>query len=602
MNKIFNHFKHIVVKDYEFRQTAGNHPEPVCVCYKDLKTGEIIKQWLVGHVFPCPFPVDETLFIAHWSTAEVSCDIVMGYSKPKYIWDTYVEDRKLYNGRVSGKGAFNLLNCCKRHGIQDVMDGYTKEYWRDHIINNYPNYIDEDKPKIMDYCLADVLLTEKLFLKQVEKLEKFDDNFTRVLQQAIFHARAMAVAAQVEHNGIPLNLALYNDLDKHYPEVREAEIIDLEKVFDVYEYGKFNHKKFENALQKENLLNRWPRTATGRLKTDDRTFYRFSAVNKNIAFYRDAKFIIESRTLAGFCVGKDGRSRAPLNLFGQITGRANVGTAKNPFGAPRRMRTVIGTSGTNYLIYADWKSQEAVIQAYLSNDQEMIVAVNSGDPYLYTAKKVGAVPIDAIRKKYELLREIYKQCFLATSYGQTPFGLKNKLGITLPNATYIHSQISRLYKTFFEWTNNLIAKAMQRGYFMTKYGWKYHLSKIEVVNPRRLLNWPIQSHGSEILRMAMKDLDEQGFEISMTIHDAVLIHCSAENKSFSQIRNNIRLIQKIMRDAAEKIIGAPINVDVKLIRGSFTQSGEHKIRWDQLYQKLQVAKSGRYSSTSERVD
>jgi len=54
---------------------------------------------------------------------------------------------------------------------------------------------------------------------------------------------------------------------------------------------------------------------------------------------------------------------------------------------------------------------------------------------------------------------------------------------------------------------------MQRGYFLTKYGWKYWISPNEKINPRRLINWPIQSHGSEILRRAIIDLDEAGFEI-----------------------------------------------------------------------------------------
>ena len=66
--------------------------------------------------------------------------------------------------------------------------------------------------------------------------------------------------------------------------------------------------------------------------------------------FRNSKFIIESRTLKGFNVGKDGRSRAPLNLFGQITGRTNVSTAINPFGAPRRMRTIIGTDKEHILV------------------------------------------------------------------------------------------------------------------------------------------------------------------------------------------------------------------------------------------------------------
>ena len=40
----------------------------------------------------------------------------------------------------------------------------------------------------------------------------------------------------------------------------------------------------------------------------------------------------------------------------------------------------------------------------------------------------------------------------------------------------------------------------------------YQIGKYKI--HRRLLNWPIQSHGSEILRRAMIDLDPDGFEIS----------------------------------------------------------------------------------------
>jgi len=361
----------------------------------------------------------------------------------------------------------------------------------------------------------------------------------------------------------------------------------LQKVFDVYELGKFNHKKFEAALAKENLLNRWPKSAAGRLKTDDRTIYRFQEVNEKIMQFRNSKFIIESRTLKGFNVGKDGRSRAPLNLFGQITGRTNVSTAINPFGAPRRMRTIIGTDKEHILVYADWKSQEAVIQAYLSQDQEMIKAISSGDIYLHTAKKVGAVPAAAKRKDYEKERELYKQSFLAIGYGQTAYGLKDKLGISLPKATFIHAQIIKTYNVFQEWTKQITAKAMQRGYFLTKYGWKYWLSDREVQNPRRLLNWPIQSHGSEILRRAMIDLDEEGFEISMIVHDAVLIHMKRKGCAA-----RLRKLKSIMSAAAAKVILSPIPVDLKIIRASFTQDGEHKERWNALYQKLVNAKRG----------
>ena len=585
MNTIFKNFKNVVVYDYEFKAISGNPPEPVCVVYKELHSDKIIKQWLVGGGSTCPFPVHETLFIAHYCNAEVSCDIALGYEKPRYIWDTFVEEKKLLNGKL--KQGYGLVDTALRYGITGVMDKNKKDYWRDTVINNYPNYSDEDKTGIIDYCLEDVLLTEKLFLKQSAALEKLDSNFKRVLQQALFHGRSMAITAQIEANGIPLNNDLYNDLDKYYDDVRRQEIDELQKVFDVYELGKFNHKKFEAALAKENLLNRWPKSAAGRLKTDDRTIYRFQEVNEKIMQFRNSKFIIESRTLKGFNVGKDGRSRAPLNLFGQITGRTNVSTAINPFGAPRRMRTIIGTDKEHILVYADWKSQEAVIQAYLSDDKEMITAIKSGDIYLHTAKKVGAVPAAAIRKDYEKERELYKQSFLAIGYGQTAYGLKDKLGISLPKATFIHAQIIKTYNVFQEWTKQITAKAMQRGYFLTKYGWKYWLSDREVQNPRRLLNWPIQSHGSEILRRAMIDLDEEGFEISMIVHDAVLIHMKRKGCAA-----RLRKLKSIMSAAAAKVILSPIPVDLKIIRASFTQDGEHKERWNALYQKLVNAKRG----------
>ena len=585
MNKVFDNFKNVVVYDYEFKITDGNPPSPVCVVYKELHSQKIIKQWLLEEAPRSPFEISETLFIAHFSNAEVGCDVALGYEKPKYIWDTFVEEKKLENGKI--KKGFGLLETCQRYGINEIMNADKKRYWRDFIINNYPDYPEEDKTGILDYCLEDVLLTEKLFLKQSAALEKLDHNFKRVLQQALFHGRSMAITAQIEANGIPLNNDLYNDLDKYYDDVRRQEIEELQKVFDVYELGKFNHKKFEAALAKENLLNRWPKSAAGRLKTDDRTIYRFQEVNEKIMQFRNSKFIIESRTLKGFNVGKDGRSRAPLNLFGQITGRTNVSTAINPFGAPRRMRTIIGTDKEHILVYADWKSQEAVIQAYLSDDKEMITAIKSGDIYLHTAKKVGAVPAAAIRKDYEKERELYKQSFLAIGYGQTAYGLKDKLGISLPKATFIHAQIIKTYNVFQEWTKQITAKAMQRGYFLTKYGWKYWLSDREVQNPRRLLNCPIQSHGSEILRRAMIDLDEEGFEISMIVHDAVLIHMKRKGCAA-----RLRKLKSIMSAAAAKVILSPIPVDLKIIRASFTQDGEHKERWNALYQKLVNAKRG----------
>ena len=84
----------------------------------------------------------------------------------------------------------------------------------------------------------------------------------------------------------------------------------------------------------------------------------------------------------------------------------------------------------------------------------------------------------------------------------------------------------------------------------------------------------------------MIDLDEEGFEISMIVHDAVLVHMKRKGCA-ARLRN----LKSIMSAAAAKLF-SPIPVDLKIISGSFTQDGEHKERWKALYQKLLNAKRG----------
>ena len=53
--------------------------------------------------------------------------------------------------------------------------------------------------------------------------------------------------------------------------------------------------------------------------------------------------------------------------------------------------------------------------------------------------------------------------------------------------------------------------------------------QIKSNEPKTVNELALQSHGSEILRRAIIDLDNKNFEISMPVHDAVLIHCEKKN-------------------------------------------------------------------------
>ena len=87
--------------------------------------------------------------------------------------------------------------------------------------------------------------------------------------------------------------------------------------------------------------------------------------------------------------------------------------------------------------------------------------------------------------------------------------------------------------------------------------------------------------------MAMIDVMEGGFDknVSMTVHDALLLHLPIKN-----LDANIEKIKTLMEKASEKVIGRKITVDTKIIKGHYEQEKEHKEKWNTLYQKYLTVK------------
>ena len=55
----------------------------------------------------------------------------------------------------------------------------------------------------------------------------------------------------------------------------------------------------------------------------------------------------------------------------------------------------------------------------------------------------------------------------------------------------------------------------------TMFGWSLHIGAD--ANPRSLRNWPMQSHGAEMMRIAACLATERGIGVCCPVHDALLI-------------------------------------------------------------------------------
>ena len=159
-----------------------------------------------------------------------------------------------------------------------------------------PNYTEAEKAEILGNTnLSDVEVNEKLFLAILKKAEQEKVDYKTFISQAIFHGRSKALCAKIYQNGIPINLKFHNDLETYYPDVRKAEMEELNKNLGIELYVDYKKKQsaFEELLKRENLYNNWPKLRPVNVSLTTK-LYRFQEVNEKIKLIRNAAFIIDA--------------------------------------------------------------------------------------------------------------------------------------------------------------------------------------------------------------------------------------------------------------------------------------------------------------------
>ena len=98
------------------------------------------------------------------------------------------------------------------------------------------------------------------------------------------------------------------------------------------------------------------------------------------------------------------------------------------------------------------------------------------------------------------------------------------------------------------------------GSYTLRYGWTLHAGPN--LRPNTAKNFPIQGHGSEMLRLAIIRATQLGVKILAPVHDALLIECDDDC-----VEDTVRACQQAMTEASLLILpGFPVRSDVKLVR------------------------------------
>ena len=103
------------------------------------------------------------------------------------------------------------------------------------------------------------------------------------------------------------------------------------------------------------------------------------------------------------------------------------------------------------------------------------------------------------------------------------------------------------YRRFWRWSEGAVDFAMTRGRIETVFGWPLHIGA--EVNPRSLMNFPMQANGAEMLRLACCLGAEQGVEICASVHDAVLIGAPLD-----QLAGQVQTMRGAMAQASRVVL------------------------------------------------
>lgn len=562
------YFKEIWLVDFEYISPPGDLPQPVCMVAREFITGKEIRLWR-DELLLCrepPYSIGEdSLVVAYYASAEFGCHLVLDWPLPVNTLDLFTEFRCITNGRPlpHGKG---LLGALEYFGLDSISID-EKEKMRDMILRGAP-WTENEQKDILEYCYSDVAALERLLTVFVPLLD---------VPHALLRGRSMKSVGHIEHNGIPIDTASLETLKTNWLRIQDLLILKIDSEYGVYEGRTFKRKAWEQFLQTNGIP--WPTLESGEIDLKDDTFREMAKSYPIVAPVRELRNALSKMKLSDLAVGVDGRNRCMLSPFSSRTGRNQPSNTKYIFGPSSWLRGLIRPSPGRGIAYIDWSQQEFGIAAALSRDKLMMEAYQSGDPYLTFAIQAGGVPTDATKETHSVEREKFKSCVLATQYGMSHKSLSQRIGCTEFEAKELLRLHKQTYKKFWRWSDGVVNHADLNRKLWTTFGWEINYPSD--INPRSARNFPMQSNGSEMLRLACCFATERGIKVCAPVHDAILIEFDLENEE-----RDVAAAQEAMREASSLVLGCfELRTDVKIIRyPDRYMDGRGKKMWDTIWE------------------
>ncbi|TPO05171.1 DNA polymerase [Mesorhizobium sp. B1-1-5] len=565
-------FQEIWLVDFEYNGEP-EVPKPVCMVALELKSRRTIRLWRTGLYAASRAPFDvgpNSLFVAYFAPAELSCFLELGWPLPARVIDLFAEHRVETN-TFGAKVGNSLLDAMAIRGLGHI-EVAEKERLRELILSRQ-SWSESEQFQILGYCESDVLALAELLPRMMPGLD---------LDRALLRGRYMAAVAEIVRNGIPVDHRLYRRARDNWMAIKGELIDEVDGFFGVYEGTTFKHDQFARFLTKAGIT--WPRLPSGACALDDETFSRMADGNPAIRTLHELRRTVARMNGAGLQVSSDGRNRCGLSPFSSVTGRNQPSNSRMIYGPARWMRQLIKPEAGTALAYVDWAAQEIGIAGGLSGDERLIQAYLTGDPYMAFAVEAGLAPHDASPRSHPRIRSVCKAIVLGLGYGMGRDALAASAGITIAHASELLEKHKRIYHRYWRFNSDSVDSAYLSHEVQSTFGWKARVGP--GTKPTSLMNFPMQANGAEMMRIAAIAAVELGIRVAAPVHDAFLIESPLE-----ELDDRLAEMRRIMAQAGEAVCGLPIRTDSVVIKapGRFVDERGADM-WDRIIGRLERVK------------
>jgi len=566
-------FRKIYAIDFEYFGSDGEIPNVVCMVVQDLRSGEVIRHWQgdLQNMKTPPFETGEDIaLVCYFAPAEVQSMLAMGWGLDVSIIDLFAEFRCQTNGNPN-VGRKSLVSALQFNGLDHLIPE-EKDSMRDLILSSGP-WSKGQRSAILAYCEQDVVALGPLLNAMLKRVPWSGLQ----LNQVLLRGRYMKAVGAMQHRGIPFDLDLLNTLNANWDAIKLKLIAKVDTQYGVYVNGTFKEALFETYLSHKQIP--WPRLDSGRLALDRDTFSNMSKRYPAVQPLHELRKTLGELKLNKLSVGRDSRNRTILSPFAAKTGRNQPSTTKFVFGPAKWVRGLIKPAGGMALAYCDWSSQEIAIAAALSGDELLWDAYHTGDPYLAFAIAAGLAPPDATKQTHKAIRNRCKAVVLGTNYGMSAYGVAQAAKIHELEAKALLQKHRETYRKFWAWAENNKDRGLLGLKLETCFGWPIQVTAGDV-KANTFLNWPMQAHGAEMMRIACILAVERGIKLCAPIHDALLIEAPLD-----QIDSEVVRLKECMSEASEAVLGGGkvCRVDADIVRYPDRYMDEHgQEMWDQI--------------------